>query len=94
MRELLGADEKLTPLECYNFWYDKIKPGNEKIVNDMVSSMSKSTKINQAEYQWIHPKRGEITVRCTGKCVRITDGIITYEGFHRIISDMDNSFNS
>ena len=94
MRELLGADEKLTPLECYNFWYDKIKPGNEKIVNDMVSSMSKSTKVNQAEYQWIHPKRGEITVRCTGKCVRITDGIITYEGFHRIISDMDNSFNS
>ncbi len=88
MRMLLGVGASILPSECYDFWFDRIKPGEEDAVNAMVSGMATSDTVHQADYAWIHPDRGEILVRCTGKCVSQKGGMTVFEGFHRIISDI------
>ena len=90
--DLLGVDATATPEECYTHWYSRIKPGHEDAVNAMVKAMAEGTSVQQTLYPWNHPTRGEIIVRCTGKCVRREDGITVFEGFHRSISEAGNTY--
>lgn len=92
MRKLLGVDSDATPKECYEHWKNNIKQDALEKVNTMISEMSKSDKVFQVEYSWIHPQNGEIVVRCSGRCTDKTDGTTVFEGFHRVISDMGESY--
>ena len=88
MQELLGMDASLSPQESYLHWYNKIEPGQLAAVHTMLRKMIESQKVLQVEYSWLHPTKGKVLVRCTGKCVKKEDGITMFEGFHRIVSDV------
>ncbi len=87
MRILLGVEDLITPQECYNHWYSNIVNKYYDTVNSMVTKMSTTDKIIQAEYLWTHPQKGQINVRCTGRCIEKNDNFIIFEGFHRNIGD-------
>ena len=53
--------------------------------------MIESDKIVQLHYRWKHPKLGRIMVRCCGRRVEDSDGMITLEGYHRMISNVENA---
>lgn len=92
MKELLGVDDSITPNACYDHWQKNIQPEYLAAVTAMVEEMKKTDKVIQVEYPWNHPQRGEIVVRCTGRCVEHDNDVVTFEGFHRIISDLGRSF--
>ena len=92
MKELLGVDDSITPKACYDHWQKNIQPEYISAVTAMVEEMKKTDKVIQVEYPWNHPQRGEIVVRCTGRCVEHGNDVVTFEGFHRVISDLGRSF--
>ena len=92
MKDLLGINNEATPQECYMHWQNNIKESYLSEVNAMVKEMANNDKVIQVEYSWQHPIKGEITVRCSGRCSEKTGESITFEGFHRIISDLGKSF--
>lgn len=89
MENVLGLDKRYTPQECYQFWYDRIKEGYFDYVQKNVKLMIDVDKVVQLEYPWIHPTLGEVVVRCNGRRVEDSDGMIVLEGYHRIISNIE-----
>jgi hypothetical protein len=92
MRKLLGVDNSVMPNDCYSHWEKNINPEYLPTVDMMVSEMANSGDVVQVEYLWNHPQEGEVLVRCSGRCTEKTDETIVYEGFHRVISNMEKSF--
>lgn len=92
MKELLGVDDNITPEACYDHWQKNIQPEYISAVTAMVEEMKNTDNVIQVEYSWNHPQRGEIVVRCTGRCVEHGNDVVTFEGFHRVISDSGKSF--
>ena len=91
MERVIAVDRKYTPQECYRYWYDRIKEGYSDYVEENVKRMMESDKVVQLQYPWIHPELGEVVVRCSGKRVEDSDGFITLEGYHRIISNIEET---
>lgn len=91
MERIIAVDRKYTPQECYRYWYDRIKEGYSDYVQKNVKRMIESDKVVQLQYPWIHPELGEVVVRCSGKRVEDSDGFITLEGYHRIISNIEEN---
>lgn len=91
MERIIAVDRKYTPQECYRYWYDRIKEGYSDYVQENVKRMIESDKVVQLQYPWIHPEFGEVVVRCSGKRVEDSDGFITLEGYHRIISNIEET---
>ncbi len=91
MERVIAVDRKYTPQECYDYWYDRINDNYRDYVNENVKRMIESDKVVQLQYPWLHPQLGEIVVRCSGKRVDDTDGMITLEGYHRIISTIEET---
>lgn len=89
MEHILSVDRKYTPQECYTFWYSRIKEGYTAYVEKNVKHMMEVDKVVQLEYPWIHPVLGEVIVRCSGRRVEDSDGMVTLEGYHRIISNIE-----
>ncbi len=89
MERLLGVDRKYTPEECYTFWYDRIAKEYIDYMAVKLKLMIETDKIVQLEYTWEHPLYGEITVRCNGRRVENSDGMIVLEGYHRILTNGD-----
>lgn len=91
MERVIAVDKKYTPQECYRYWFDRIKEGYVDYVRENVKRMIESDKVVQLQYPWIHPELGEVVVRCSGKRVEDSDGFITLEGYHRIISNIEEN---
>lgn len=89
MRRVLGLEKDLTPEECYQYWYERIKDGYCSYVEQSVGKMIHSGRVVELEYPWEHPTLGEVIVRCTGLRGEDTDGLVCLEGYHRIISNME-----
>lgn len=89
MREIMGLKGEVTPEECYHHWYDHIKDGYFHYVNYSVQSMIETGRIVELEYTWIHPTKGEVTVRCLGIRIADSEGMICLEGYHREINEVD-----
>lgn len=92
MKKLLGVRDGTTPKECYDHWWNNIHPEYISAVAAMVEEMKTSDKVIQVEYGWHHPSKGNISVRCSGRCAEIDNDIVSFEGFHRVLSDMGKSF--
>ena len=71
--------------------FNRIKDGYSEYVASNVKRMIETGKVIQLQYPWIHPIYGEVIVRCTGKRVEDTDGMVTLEGYHRIVSNIESS---
>ena len=89
MERIMGVDRKYTPQECYDFWYSRIKKEYIDYVQKNVQLMTELNKVVQLEYPWLHPTLGEVNVRCSGKRVADCDGMIVLEGYHRVMSDIE-----
>lgn len=91
MERVMAVDRKYTPQECYDFWYSRVNENYVEYVQKNVKRMMEVDKVVQLQYPWKHPKLGEIIVRCSGKRVEDSDGMITLEGYHRIISNIEEN---
>ncbi len=89
MERLLGVDRKYTAEECYAFWHKRIDKEYIAYVNKRVQTMMDSDKVVQLQYTWHHPTLGDVTVRCNGRRVENSDGMIVLEGYHRILDGGD-----
>ncbi len=91
MRRVLAVDRDLTPEECYQHWYSRISDGYYDYVNRNVALMIEQPIMVQLEYTWTHPVQGQISVRCVGIRVEDKDGKICLEGYHRNISNLEQT---
>lgn len=91
MRRVMAADENLTPEECYVHWFNGINDGYHDYVIRSVRKMIETGTVVQLEYTWNHPILGEMLVRCTGVRVADSDGMICIEGYHRVVSDIEQT---
>lgn len=91
MERVLAVDRNYTPQECYAYWHDRIKEEYCNYVQKNVKRMTEADKVVQLEYPWLHPKFGEVIVRCSGRRVEDSDGMITLEGYHRIVSNIEQT---
>lgn len=91
MEHIMSVDRKYTPQECYDYWFSRIKDGYQEYVVKNVNRMIEADKVIQLSYPWKHPAFGEVTVRCCGKRVEDSDGMITLEGYHRITSNIEQN---
>ena len=89
MERIMGVDRKYNPQECYNYWHSRIREDHLDYVNENVAHMIEADAVVQLQYPWIHPFYGEVMVRCSGRRIEDSDGMITLEGYHRIISDIE-----
>ena len=89
MMDLLGLKKALTPEECYEHWYNRINDGYFHYINEAVSEMIDHGKLVELSYTWKHPVKGEVTVRCIGRRVADSDGMICLEGYHRDINGLE-----
>ena len=88
MERIMAVDKKYTPQECYNFWYSRIRKDYTDYVQKNVRLMTELDKVVQLEYPWIHPDLGEVIIRCNGRRVEDSDGMLVLEGYHRILSNI------
>ena len=91
MKRVMAVEREYTPEECYMHWYSRINDGYYDYVHRNVDKMIQSGNIVQLQYTWNHPTLGEVQVRCTGKRVDDIDGMICVEGYHRMISSIDET---
>ncbi len=89
MERLLGMERKYTAEECYAFWHSRIAEEHQIYVSMRVQTMLETDKVVQLQYTWHHPILGDVTVRCNGRRVENSDGMIVLEGYHRILDDGD-----
>lgn len=91
MERVLCVDKKYTPTECYEFWFSRIKAEYVDYVIKNVNYMIEAGKVVQLQYPWNHPELGEVIVRCSGKRVEDSDGMVTLKGYHRIVSNIEET---
>lgn len=88
MAELLAIDHaNMSAEEIYNSWYDRIAPEALSSVKDSVEEMV-SGKFSENTYQWNHPEKGLIYVRCGGNCVIMEDGTRNLRGYHADVTEI------
>lgn len=88
MNRILGLENAVTPEECYLYWYSRIAEKDREYINLTVDNIIRSGEGYQVEYTWNHPEKGEILVRCMGIRAEDREGIISIEGYHRIIDNL------
>lgn len=91
MERVLGLTEKLSPCECYDYWYSRISPQDKDYVDNAVNLMITSGNATQLGYRWNHPSAGKITVRSSGIRTSDDSGKIVLEGYHRILTGVDGT---
>ena len=91
MRRIMAAEKNLMPEECYTHWFNGINDGYHDYVDRSVKKMIDTGSVVQLQYTWNHPTLGEVMVRCTGVRVADSNGMICLEGYHRVISDIDET---
>ena len=88
MAELLGiAGQKLSEEELYNAWYGRIVPDAIPSVQASVGEML-AGKFSENTYQWDHPSKGVIYVRCGGTAKTLEDGTNVLSGYHADVTDI------
>ena len=88
MRMLTGLSSEAAPQTCYETLIKGIHPAYIDTMREMIANMSETPKVHQVEFCWIHPTKGEIQARLTGKCVKKLENSTIFEGFLKIISDL------
>ena len=87
MRRLLAVDDDITPKACFEYWQDKIDKEHRSSVDNMIREMAESNNVIDVEYAWHHPQKGEVIVRCSGRCTENDNKVVAFEGFYHINGD-------
>lgn len=91
MERVLGLTEKLSPEECYNYWYSRICKDDTEYISSAFSMMINDGKAVQLGYRWMHPVIGEVTVRSSGIRTQDVNGMVMLEGYHRILTGVEGA---
>lgn len=86
--EISGLDQKCTPRERFDFWYNRIEEQDEKLVREQLRCMMDTDKMILVDYTWKHPLMGNVMVRYSGKRVQNTEGVVVAEGYFRVINNL------
>lgn len=89
MKEIMGIKTKMSPEECYQYWFEHIDDGYFDYVKYAVNRMIQTGRIVEAAYTWNHPEKGEVSIRCLGVRVQDHQRMICLEGYHREINEVD-----
>ena len=87
MFKTIGIQETLSPKQTYDVFMQNLPEDDLLRVSGMLDTMRADSRIIQMEFDWMHPSRGKVHMRTTGKCVGEKNGIIMYEGFLRNLDD-------
>lgn len=91
MRELLGlSSADMSEEQIYEEWFSKIKKSALPSVLASVEEMKEKGK-SENTYAWMHPKQGEIYVRCGGIGTYIEGKGYLLRGYHSDVTDIINS---
>ena len=88
MHLLIEADKDASPAQCYRNWFENIHPDYIHYIHNVMDTIITTGQTVEASYPWKHSERGWVNVRCVGVKTSETDRIITIEGYHRLIDDM------
>ena len=87
-RQIVGMEDSMSPAACYKFIMERMCEGEFPRVAHMMNTMRENAAVVQLEYDWMHPTREKVRMRCTGKFIgEQQNGILLFEGFQRVISD-------
>ena len=86
MERALGITEKLSPEDCYEYWYDRVLPEYKEYTQDAIKLMINGDKAVQLEYYWQHPEYGKVFVRSSGIRTQNEGSTVMLEGYHRILT--------
>lgn len=89
--EISGLDRKYAPRECFDFWYNRIEEQDEELVRGQLRYMMDTDKMMLVDCTWKHPQLGNVKVRCSGKRVQNTEGMIVAEGYFRVITNIEGT---
>jgi len=87
MERVLGLSEKLSPSDCFEYWYSRLHPDYVDYMFEKTDIMISSKKATDLKYKWNHPKYGIISVRGSGICMSNDTGMLTMEGYFRLLPD-------
>ena len=88
MKEVLGVEGKnLTEEETYDFWYSRIPEEAIESVQASVQEMMQG-KVSENTYQWKHPDKGMIYVRCGGTAYKTEEKIQVLGGYHSDVTEI------
>ena len=90
-QELLGIPENYGPVECNNFWFDRIKEGYENFVRKNLRRLNSDKEVMQFMYPWMHPTKGEIILSFSGVRSHYEDGKVVVKGLYRIVSAIEKT---
>ena len=88
MHLLIEADKDASPAQCYRNWFENIHPDYIHYIHNVMDTIITTGQTVEASYPWRHSERGWVNVRCVGVKTSETDRIITIEGYHRLIDDL------
>jgi len=94
MEHILGLSEKLSAVDCYDYWYSRILKEDIKYVVNSFGVMKKGVKAVQLEYRWNHPTAGIVNVRSSGIRTQDESKKIMLEGYHRILTEVEETTNT
>lgn len=86
MIEMLGLEDRLSPEETYEYWYERIDKNYVSYVHSTIKDIIDGS-ISEIEYPWNHPILGQRYVRCGGYVNHKDDSYITLEGYHQDIDE-------
>lgn len=94
MREIMDVPESIVSEEdVYDFWFNRIPESELASVNNSVAEM-RSGEFSENTYQWNHPTRGPVYVRCGGTAQKVVDGVYVLSGYHYDVTDIVNKDKS
>lgn len=91
MEKILGMPANLTPLECNDFWFTRIKDGYEGYVRSNLRKLIIDTEVIQFIYPWIHPEKGEILLSFSGVRTISDNGKITVKALQRVVTTIEKT---
>jgi len=87
MERVLGLSEKLSPSDCFKYWFSRIHPDYVDYMFEKADMMITGKKAIDLKYKWDHPTYGTISVRGSGICMSDNNGLLTIEGYFRLLPD-------
>lgn len=85
--ELVGCDKTMTPEEINDFWAAHVDPAYIPAINQYMAKMD-AGELSEIEYPYLHPTRGRIYIRCSGRKNPAYENPCRIEGIHREITSL------
>ena len=84
--ELFGITEDLSPEKCMEYVAEHIYPQERECFWDYMEELKSHE--SEAVYRYMHPAKGVIYIRCTGRRIPSPDNMIRLVGYHQEAGDI------